>query len=169
MNCPRCSHTMTPIDAAGVTIDACHHGCGGVWFDQAELRRFDEAHEDAGALAVVAPDPDLSIDLNTRVECPRCDGQVIMRHFFTSRHEVEVDECPSCGGFWLDAGELARLRALFATEDEANAAAREAFRAEFGAQLQAIAAEGREQADRADRFRSLFRFVCPSSYLGRAA
>lgn len=168
MICPRCARTMSQVHVAGVTIDACQHGCGGLWFDQAELRRFDESCEDVGSLLTVDVDPHLSVDLNARLECPCCPSQKMMRHFFTTKHEVEVDECPSCAGFWLDAGELARIRSLFETEGDANAAAREHFRAEFSTQLQALAAESRAQADRANRFRSFFRFICPSNYIPRA-
>lgn len=169
MNCPRCTNPMSQITAAGAIIDACHLGCGGLWFDQNEVKRFDEAVEDASDLLSVETDPNTTVDLNDRVTCPACADQVMMRHFFTTNHEVEVDECPSCAGFWLDAGELARVRALFDTADESNTAAREHFRAEFGAQLDTIAAEGAESAARADRFRSLFSFICPSNYFGKAA
>jgi hypothetical protein len=34
----------------------------------------------------------------------------MMRHFYSPLKKVMVDECPNCGGFWLDAGELAGLR-----------------------------------------------------------
>ena len=33
-----------------------------------------------------------------------------MRHFFSPKRRVEVDECPNCGGYWLDAGELAAIQ-----------------------------------------------------------
>jgi Zn-finger nucleic acid-binding protein len=33
------------------------------------------------------------------------------RHFFSAKRRVEVDQCPNCGGYWLDAGELALVRA----------------------------------------------------------
>jgi Zn-finger nucleic acid-binding protein len=33
------------------------------------------------------------------------------RHFFSAKRRIEVDECPNCGGYWLDAGELAQIRA----------------------------------------------------------
>ena len=46
------------------------------------------------------------------------------RRHWSVRYEVEIDECPTCGGIWLDAGELAAIRALFATEEERRAAAR---------------------------------------------
>ena len=29
---------------------------------------------------------------------------------FSLQRQVLVDECPNCGGFWLDAGELADIR-----------------------------------------------------------
>jgi len=32
-----------------------------------------------------------------------------MRHFFSARRAVTVDECPTCAGVWLDAGELAQI------------------------------------------------------------
>jgi Zn-finger nucleic acid-binding protein len=33
------------------------------------------------------------------------------RHFFSAKRRVEVDQCPNCGGYWLDAGELNQIRA----------------------------------------------------------
>ena len=30
----------------------------------------------------------------------------MMRHFFSVKRQVEVDECPGCGGFRLDAGKM---------------------------------------------------------------
>jgi Zn-finger nucleic acid-binding protein len=35
----------------------------------------------------------------------------LKRHFFSAKRRVEVDQCPNCGGYWLDAGELALIRA----------------------------------------------------------
>jgi len=38
--------------------------------------------------------------------CPRCGG-----HLGTHDLEgVQIDQCPDCGGIWLDAGELEALR-----------------------------------------------------------
>ena len=37
--------------------------------------------------------------------CPKCGAQLQRR----SHLEVEVDECPSCGGLWLDQGELEEI------------------------------------------------------------
>jgi hypothetical protein len=37
--------------------------------------------------------------------CPKCGTQLQLRE----QHGVEVDECPSCGGVWLDQGELEEI------------------------------------------------------------
>ncbi len=39
------------------------------------------------------------------MNCPRC-GTPLNAH---TLHDVSVDECPSCHGMWLDAGELEAL------------------------------------------------------------
>ena len=42
------------------------------------------------------------------LECPR-DARAMKRRTLA---DVEVDACGSCGGFWIDAGELAGLKAV---------------------------------------------------------
>ncbi|MBX3026319.1 zf-TFIIB domain-containing protein [bacterium] len=36
------------------------------------------------------------------MQCPRCHSELVER----VHHDVTVDECPSCGGLWLDKGEF---------------------------------------------------------------
>lgn len=40
-----------------------------------------------------------------QMRCPKCDAQLESH----TLHDVSVDECPSCHGMWLDAGELEAL------------------------------------------------------------
>lgn len=56
-------------------------------------------------------DEAVQVDFSRKRECPRCTGVKLHRHFFSARRRVEVDECPNCAGYWLDAGELAAIRA----------------------------------------------------------
>jgi ribosomal protein L37AE/L43A len=37
--------------------------------------------------------------------CPRCSAQLVER----VQHDVTVDECPNCGGLWLDKGEFEHI------------------------------------------------------------
>jgi uncharacterized C2H2 Zn-finger protein len=39
-------------------------------------------------------------------KCPRCGADLKEQH----AELVKIDECPDCGGIWLDKGELDQLR-----------------------------------------------------------
>ena len=39
-------------------------------------------------------------------KCPRCGADLEEQH----AEHVRIDECPECGGIWLDKGELDQLR-----------------------------------------------------------
>ena len=41
--------------------------------------------------------------------CPRCPEQVLDCKWFSDLKRVEIDQCPKCGGIWLDAGEFSRI------------------------------------------------------------
>lgn len=111
MKCPACSRDLTPLKFGSVTVDACVQGCGGIWFDAFELQRVDEKDEISDADMLRVPrDPNVEVDASIRRDCPRCEGVKLKRHFFSARKEVEVDLCPSCAGYWLDAGELEKIR-----------------------------------------------------------
>ncbi len=162
MECPACGNQLQQMTAEDVTVDVCKGGCGEIWFDNFELKKFDEPHECAGeALLEIERDEGVTIDRTKRLKCPKCDDTVMMRHFFSVKKQVEVDECPGCGGFWLDAGELGRIRSLFNTEDERSKAAEEYFSEIFDGQLAEIKAE----AGKARSIANMFSFICPSYYI----
>ena len=125
MDCPACGLSLTPLSADELTVDACEGGCGGIWFDHYELRRADEPTETLGnGLLHVARDPAFVVDPDKRYVCPSCtDGVVMMRHFWSVKREITIDECPECGGIFLDHGELARIRAEFPSHAAKEAAA----------------------------------------------
>lgn len=112
MICPACSRELTETQVGAVVVDVCHGGCGGIWFDLFELQRVDEQHEAAGEPLLSIPrDPAIKVDSNRKRACPRCNGIKLKRHFFSAKRQIEVDQCPNCGGYWLDAGELEAIRA----------------------------------------------------------
>lgn len=128
MNCPACNHPLTPIQTGRMTVDACEGGCGGLWFDNFELKRVDQPNEIEGeALLNIEFDPGITVDYQRRRSCPKCEGVVMMRHFFSQRRQTQIDSCPKCGGVWLDAGELAQIRRENATKEDRQQAAREYF------------------------------------------
>ena len=121
MKCPACNNTMEEISVEEITVDVCEGGCGGIWFDQFELKKVDEPHESLGeGLLDTEKSDSLELDHNNPRTCPRCNDTKMMRHFFSVKKEVTVDECPKCAGIWLDYGELGKIRSQFDSEEESK-------------------------------------------------
>ena len=111
MKCPACSHQLSELQIGTLRVDVCRGGCGGVWFDLFELQQVDDVSESAGeALIQISRIPAMRVDPIRKRECPRCQQMKLKRRMFSPTVAVEVDECPACGGFWLDAGELEQIR-----------------------------------------------------------
>ena len=166
MECPACANALTTATFGRITVDACKGGCGGIWFDRYELMRVDETDESVGeGLLEIERDPNLAVDLSKRLSCPRCPEVVMMRHFFSVKRQVVVDECPNCGGHWLDPGELRTIRTEYASEEERERAASEYFSEVFGPELAAAHAKTEEELVRARRIAHAFRFISPSYYI----
>jgi len=120
MKCPACFNSLSSTTIGKLTVDVCRGGCGGIWFDAFELQQVDEPQESAGAWLVdIERDPQLHVDTDRKRSCPKCDGVKLKRRYFSAKRRFEIDECPGCGGYWLDAGELEKVR------DEMDETARE--------------------------------------------
>ena len=112
MKCPACFNPLKQIQVGSLKVDVCQCGCGGIWFDAFELERVDEENEAAGEpLLRIQRDDQIVVDTSRKRECPRCAGIKLHRHFFSAKRRVQVDQCPNCSGYWLDAGELDGIRA----------------------------------------------------------
>jgi hypothetical protein len=157
---------MKEVVIEDITVDVCEGGCGGLWFDPFELQKVDEPTESAGEkLLDVDRNPSVVVDRDARRNCLKCDGTIMMRHFFSVKREVEVDECPSCAGIFLDAGELATIRSQYATQEERRAATQNYFNDIFGSQLESMRKESEEKAEKARKIANAFWFICPSYYV----
>lgn len=150
-----------------LTVDVCDGGCGGIWFDRHELERVDEQSETVGeGLLDAKRDPNVVVDPAKRYRCPRCtDEVVLMRHFWSVKRATTIDECPECGGIFLDAGELASIRGEFPTEEARHAAADAYFKDVVDPLLDKERHESQGELERAQAFAHAFRFVCPSYYV----
>jgi len=122
-----------------------------------------EATEPAGeGLLDVARDKSVAVDLDRRRLCPKCtDGVVTMRHFTSVERKVTIDECPECGGIWLDAGELRAIRTEFPTDEAREAAADEYFAEVFGPELATEHAKSQAELERSQHVAHAFRFITP--------
>lgn len=119
MKCPRTKTPLKAVKVGGVEIDLSE-GCGGVWLDNFELEKFSSPSSLAGEVLVEhlkkyhRPLP----NAHERLKCPKDTDVVMMRRYYSSKMQIEIDECPACGGIWLDAEELEGIRKLFSSQAE---------------------------------------------------
>src|SRR6185369_9534342 len=109
MKCPACKNSLRQKNAGGMTLDLCYGGCGGIWFDAAELERVSVSAPAATTLHSIWQTTPSDAHLAEPRVCPRCPNQMLDRKWFSDSQQVEIDQCPHCGGIWLDAGEFSRI------------------------------------------------------------
>jgi uncharacterized protein len=107
MKCPACKNPLREKGAGELTLDLCYGGCGGIWFDARELERV--SSRAAATLHTIWQIPVGRVKFTEPRVCPRCPEQVLDRKWFSDARLVEIDQCPKCGGVWLDAGEFTRI------------------------------------------------------------
>lgn len=119
MKCPRTGSPLKTVKLGNIEVEISEKS-GGIFFDQFELERFDEQHEIEGEVLIkhLNKFETVAVKEDARIKCPKCKDVVMMRHFYSPKHIIEIDECPSCAGIWLDAGELTLIRKHFSSEEE---------------------------------------------------
>jgi Zn-finger nucleic acid-binding protein len=111
---------MVPEDF-GLKVQVCENGCKGIWFDLGELQRLDQVGEGMGpSLEAALRSPRLNTAPRGPINCPRCHISM-HAHRFERDKEVNIDECYSCGGFFLDSGELKEIRDHYMSDAEVKA------------------------------------------------
>ena len=123
ISCPACGNEMEKfyMPEQGVNLDICVHGCGGIYFDNREFKQFDEKHENIEKI-IKAVEGKIFADVDeakVRI-CPVC-GAPMVKNYSSYMQEIQIDECYTCGGKFLDNKELFRFRAEYNTEAERSA------------------------------------------------
>ena len=105
MNCPRCKGNMEPTEFGGVPVVACS-ACNGTWADAASVHRLFAGEKDAVDLAN-ALEAIFELEfVDSRRECPRCEGRRLKA---VEIDGTELDYCLACKGLFFDKGELRRV------------------------------------------------------------
>jgi len=119
MNCPRTGSPLTKVKVGGVILNISER-CGGVWFDNHEIHKFVSPISTAGKI-LVEHLRDFHNPLTNdkeRLKCPIDTNVVMMSRYYSAKQQIEIDECPACGGIWLDTEELKNIRELFPSEGD---------------------------------------------------
>ena len=102
MLCPRCKVELQVEHYQGIEVDHCA-SCNGRWLDHHELDHLEATvASEAERRATIVYSPRKS-----GLACPKCGKR--MMAFNYRAYNLELDACDD-HGFWLDAGEEARVR-----------------------------------------------------------
>ena len=137
INCPACGKPMKKIfmPSQGVHLDVCVDGCGGIYFDNREISKFDEPHEDISPLKEVLQGKEfITVDESQTRVCPVC-GSDMVKNYASAKKEIQVDECYHCGGKFLDYGELDKIRSQYDTEAQRSDDVMKKLYSDVGVQL----------------------------------
>ena len=115
INCPACGHIMDKvyIPSENIDVDICSDGCGGVFYDKGEiyligkdLKNLKDIRE---YLEKYYSEVDfVHVDEDSLRICPIC--KIDMDKSYVADGSVQIDSCQSCGGIFLDRGELEKIR-----------------------------------------------------------
>jgi Zn-finger nucleic acid-binding protein len=106
--CPQCQTTMKIQLVDGVELDVCPN-CGGIWFNDEELRTMLKASANAiQDLERVVPHLVQKPMGMSMMLCPDHQLRLDMFHYMYTSPAV-LHPCPKCGGFFIAAEELPKL------------------------------------------------------------
>jgi Zn-finger nucleic acid-binding protein len=113
-NCPACATAMREIRATStygtpVLIEQCDR-CGGLWFDDLEIYRIKMGEEHVFDGVDTEKLCAKTIFTEGNLRCPNDDSflkQFKDPYFPVSLH---IDNCHTCGGFWLNRGEFVEFQ-----------------------------------------------------------
>jgi Zn-finger nucleic acid-binding protein len=108
VSCPRDHAVMKASRTKEAVLDTCGK-CGGQFFDSGEMFaafgiKADPSYWDR-------PETGGSVR-DGHLHCPACEKVMLIQDVKYAEHKVEIDRCRSCGGIWLDKGEVQTIMAI---------------------------------------------------------
>jgi Zn-finger nucleic acid-binding protein len=112
MICPNCKVDLVTSQHDGMEVDSCPK-CEGLWLTALELQELEDEAFDLGddgkGTLVFSSEPSAR-------QCPQCAKS--MRTFEYRDYDLELEFCPEGHGYWLDANEDKRVKALIGKEED---------------------------------------------------
>ena len=109
MECPKCTGNMHP-ETYGEQIDVHRCDvCAGLWCKPDALARMKAAWLAEAVLDIGDPRVGVTLDAVGDIQCPEGHGKMENSADSRQRH-IWYEECATCGGIYLDAGEFTDLK-----------------------------------------------------------
>ena len=106
INCPSCSSEMTVVNEPDMKFEICS-SCEGVFLDEGELNQF--ATGLSGDIEYSSFGDEISSDDFPERSCSKCPSQKMNKVGLLIYSDIVFDHCDSCGGFFLDKGEIKEM------------------------------------------------------------
>ncbi len=165
MNCPACNNELQSVEITGVKVQACEGSCGGLWFEWSAIKKLKDRNPASGeTLLHVERAEGVHVFRDIQHPCPHCINTLLYRHCFSRQFNYEVDQCAKCGGFWLDAGALARLPQQSPTKSDRQTA-KAYFKSLFEGSLKPENLTHPDTQEAAQTIVHIYRFLTPAEYL----
>lgn len=114
MQCPKCQGVMHRVTVEEYDVDRCG-SCEGIWFDLREHDHLKDIRGSEEALDTGDPQRGRRMDEIRDIHCPRCNVKLIKLAFPEQPH-IKYEQCATCGGAFLDAGEFTDFKHLTVAE-----------------------------------------------------
>lgn len=153
--CPVCRVELKPQIHLGITIDVCPT-CAGIWFDQDELTRITQIDPEILPQLDQLYQPVVhSYDPPWEKLCPVCREVRLRPYHYLYNSDIELDECVSCGGIWVENSELEKMASVLQDARVMDVPPE----AQAETILAQVEAEHRQTMGRLEFFKGLFRFL----------
>ncbi len=106
--CPRDKSALHKHEAGEAQLDVCGK-CEGQFFDSGEMFsafgiKADPSYWDRAETGGTVK--------NSDIHCPLCSTVMLLQAIKYEDKSVDIDRCGSCGGIWLDKGEVDTIMAI---------------------------------------------------------
>ena len=96
----------SPNKSRALELDKCWV-CRGIWFDKGELKKLQGEKIKRETIGSYINDPKVYKVLNEKSGlCPKCKIPMRKMKGRTKTRNITIDICKTCGGVWLDGGEV---------------------------------------------------------------
>ena len=114
MNCPKCDGVMQKVSVEDIEVDCCG-ACEGVWFDLREHEHLKDIRGSEDRIDMGDPVKGDQMDAVRDIHCPRCGVKLVKLSMVDQTH-IKYEQCATCGGVFLDAGEFTDFKHLTVVE-----------------------------------------------------
>jgi Zn-finger nucleic acid-binding protein len=91
--------------------------------------------------------------------CPQCKTTLLYRHFFSRKHDTEVNQCAKCSGFWVDVGGLSKI--VQSKNEEKQKLLKEYFTVIMDEKISGMNHASTDLAQAAKMITTIFNFLSP--------